>query len=178
MAFELFRRAHVKAAVIEVGLGGRFDATNVLTPPVSAIHIDRAGSRSSTWATPSGEIAVEKAGIIKPGMLLVTGALPEAASRVVGRDRAGAGSPARRGNRWCARRQRDARWTSAADDRDAARTLRPPAARLAGSTRYTTRLLLFAWSKQRATPASMSPMPRWWKVSKPSNGPPASSCSR
>src|SRR5688500_12332183 len=37
MAFEMFRRAGVEAAVIEVGLGGRFDATNVITPAVAAI---------------------------------------------------------------------------------------------------------------------------------------------
>ena len=37
MAFEIFRRSHVEVAVIEVGLGGRFDATNVLEPPVGAI---------------------------------------------------------------------------------------------------------------------------------------------
>ena len=42
MAFELFRRARVEVAVIEVGLGGRFDATNVLEPAGRRDHIDRA----------------------------------------------------------------------------------------------------------------------------------------
>jgi len=37
MAFEMFRRADVEVAVIEVGLGGRFDATNVITPTAAAI---------------------------------------------------------------------------------------------------------------------------------------------
>ena len=36
-ALELFRRAHVDVAVLEVGLGGRLDATNVITPRVAAI---------------------------------------------------------------------------------------------------------------------------------------------
>src|SRR5688572_13388485 len=37
MAFEMFRRAGIDVAVIEVGLGGRFDATNVITPAAAAI---------------------------------------------------------------------------------------------------------------------------------------------
>jgi dihydrofolate synthase/folylpolyglutamate synthase len=84
MAFELFRRAQVKAAVIEVGLGGRFDATNVLTPPVGAITSIALDHQQHLGNTIE-QIAFEKAGIIKPGMTLVTGALPEAALRVVGR---------------------------------------------------------------------------------------------
>ena len=39
VAFEIFRQARVDVAVVEVGLGGRFDATNVLTPAVTADHI-------------------------------------------------------------------------------------------------------------------------------------------
>jgi len=84
MAFELFRRAQVKAAVIEVGLGGRFDATNVLTPPVGAITSIALDHQQHLGDTIE-QIAFEKAGIIKPGMTIVTGALPEAALRVVGR---------------------------------------------------------------------------------------------
>ena len=37
IAFEIFKRAGVDVAVVEVGLGGRFDATNVLTPAIAAI---------------------------------------------------------------------------------------------------------------------------------------------
>ncbi len=60
-------------AVVEVGLGGRFDATNVLAPEVAVItmigldHTDRLG-------TTVEEIAFEKAGIIKPSAKVVTGA--------------------------------------------------------------------------------------------------------
>ncbi len=84
IAFELFRRAGVEVAVIEVGLGGRFDATNVLTPQVGAITsigLDHQIHLGSTL----GAIAFEKAGIIKPGMTIVTGALPAEAAAVVER---------------------------------------------------------------------------------------------
>ena len=82
IAFELFRRARVEVAVIEVGLGGRFDSTNVLTPPVGAITsigLDHQNYLGDTIEA----IAFEKAGIIKPGMTVVTGTMPEAARRVI-----------------------------------------------------------------------------------------------
>jgi dihydrofolate synthase/folylpolyglutamate synthase len=82
MAFEMFRRAGVEAAVIEVGLGGRFDATNVITPAVSAITtigMDHQQHLGSTLAA----IAREKAGIIKPGVPVVVGNLPAEAMQVV-----------------------------------------------------------------------------------------------
>jgi dihydrofolate synthase/folylpolyglutamate synthase len=84
MAFEIFRRAKVDVAVVEVGLGGRFDATNVLEPPVGAITsiaLDHQQQLGDTLA----KIAFEKAGIVKPGMTLVVGALPSEASEVIGR---------------------------------------------------------------------------------------------
>jgi dihydrofolate synthase/folylpolyglutamate synthase len=84
MAFELFRRAQVKAAVIEVGLGGRFDATNVLAPPVGAIT-SIALDHQQHLGTTIEQIAFEKAGIIKPAMTLVAGALPADALRVIRR---------------------------------------------------------------------------------------------
>jgi dihydrofolate synthase/folylpolyglutamate synthase len=84
IAFELFRRGGVEAAVIEVGLGGRFDATNVVTPVVGAITsigLDHQQHLGDTLEA----IAAEKAGIIKPGMTLVTGAMPAAALAVIRR---------------------------------------------------------------------------------------------
>jgi dihydrofolate synthase/folylpolyglutamate synthase len=73
-AFELFRRAKVEIAVIEVGLGGRFDATNVVSPRVAAItSIDFDHTRHLGRTLP--EIAFEKAGVIKPGIPVVTGDL-------------------------------------------------------------------------------------------------------
>jgi dihydrofolate synthase/folylpolyglutamate synthase len=82
IAFELFRRAKVDVAIVEVGLGGRFDSTNVVRPIVGAIT--SIGFDHEQYLGHSLEaIAFEKAGIIKPGMAVVAGALPEEASRVV-----------------------------------------------------------------------------------------------
>ena len=82
VAFEIFRRAAVQAAIIEVGLGGRFDATNVLDPKITAITsiaLDHERHLGSTLS----EIAFEKAGIAKSGVPLVVGHLPrEAAARI------------------------------------------------------------------------------------------------
>ena len=82
MAFEMFRRAGVEVAVIEVGLGGRFDATNVITPAVAAITtigMDHQQHLGTTIAA----IAREKAGIIKRGVPVVIGDLPADAVAVV-----------------------------------------------------------------------------------------------
>jgi len=82
IAFEIFRRAQVEVAVIEVGLGGRFDATNVLEPPVGAITSIALDHEQHLGGT-LDRIAFEKAGIIKPGMTVVCGALPDPAMDVV-----------------------------------------------------------------------------------------------
>jgi dihydrofolate synthase / folylpolyglutamate synthase len=82
VAFEIFKRAAVDVAIVEVGLGGRFDATNVLTPTITAITtiaFDHERHLGSTL----DQIAFEKAGIAKRGVPLVIGRLPgEAASRI------------------------------------------------------------------------------------------------
>jgi dihydrofolate synthase/folylpolyglutamate synthase len=72
MAFWIFARRKVDWAVIETGMGGRLDATNVLIPEVSVITniaLDHQIYLGNTLA----DIAREKAGIIKPGIALVTG---------------------------------------------------------------------------------------------------------
>src|SRR5687768_2859276 len=82
VAFEIFRREPVQVAVVEVGLGGRFDATNVLTPKITAITSIALDHERHLGNTRS-EIAFEKAGIAKPGVPMVVGRLPaEAAARV------------------------------------------------------------------------------------------------
>jgi dihydrofolate synthase/folylpolyglutamate synthase len=83
-AFELFRRAGVELAVLEVGLGGRYDATNVVSPVVTAITSIALDHQAHLGAT-LGEIAFEKAGIIKPGVPVVLGELPRDASTVIER---------------------------------------------------------------------------------------------
>jgi dihydrofolate synthase / folylpolyglutamate synthase len=85
VAFELFRRAGVNLAVLEVGLGGRLDATNVVTPPnlIATAITSIAFDHQLYLGTTLREIALEKAGIIKPGVPVVVGPLePEAADAI------------------------------------------------------------------------------------------------
>ncbi|MGE0593678.1 MAG: folylpolyglutamate synthase/dihydrofolate synthase family protein [Vicinamibacterales bacterium] len=92
IAFELFRRARTEVAVVEVGLGGRFDATNVLEPLVTAvtsIGLDHREHLGDSLA----DIAFEKAGTIKPGVPVVTGVLPAEAAAVVARIAEARGAP-------------------------------------------------------------------------------------
>jgi dihydrofolate synthase / folylpolyglutamate synthase len=72
LAFDYFRSQGVDLVVLETGLGGRLDATNVVHPLVSvltAIDMDHQKWLGATL----GEIAAEKAGIIKPGVPIVSG---------------------------------------------------------------------------------------------------------
>jgi dihydrofolate synthase/folylpolyglutamate synthase len=81
-AFEHFRRADVDVAVIETGLGGRLDATNVVDPlcaVITSVGLDHSEFLGPTRA----DIAREKAGVAKPGRALVTGALGLDAEREV-----------------------------------------------------------------------------------------------
>jgi dihydrofolate synthase/folylpolyglutamate synthase len=71
-AFEIFRRRGVDVAVLEVGMGGRLDATSVATPRAGAITNIALDHQQYLGGTLE-EIAYEKAGIIKPGMRLVCG---------------------------------------------------------------------------------------------------------
>ncbi len=82
MAFEYFRRAKVDIAVIETGLGGRLDATNVLTPELTIIT-DISRDHQEILGNTLAKIAYEKAGIIKPGVPNLIGMLPESAERVI-----------------------------------------------------------------------------------------------
>jgi len=84
VAFAHFAQVAVDVAVIEVGMGGRLDATNVVHPLVSAIThigIDHSVELGSSVA----EIAGEKAGIIKPGVPVVLGPMPAEAREVIER---------------------------------------------------------------------------------------------
>lgn len=81
LAFQHFARVGVDAAVIEVGLGGRLDATNVLTPAVSVITpIDLEHTR--VLGDSLAAIAAEKAGIIKLGVPVVMAAQAAEAAAV------------------------------------------------------------------------------------------------
>jgi dihydrofolate synthase/folylpolyglutamate synthase len=78
MAFQYFAEARVDFGVFEVGLGGRLDATNILTPVISVItNIDF--DHENFLGHSLGEIAAEKAGILKKGVPVVLAAQrPEA----------------------------------------------------------------------------------------------------
>jgi dihydrofolate synthase/folylpolyglutamate synthase len=93
LAFTLFLRERVEWAVVEVGMGGRLDTTNVITPAVSvitSISLDHTQVLGDTVQ----QIAADKAGIIKPGVPVVIGAQQPEALTVL-RERADAlGSPA------------------------------------------------------------------------------------
>lgn len=73
MAFEYFRQQRVEIAVVEVGMGGRLDSTNVLTPIVCVITNVGYDHREHLGTTIEA-IAGEKAGIIKEGVPVITGA--------------------------------------------------------------------------------------------------------
>lgn len=82
IALDLFREARVDVAVMEVGLGGRLDATNVVTPvgvAITMIDFDHQQYLGNTIE----EIAREKAGVIKPGSIVVLGANPPAVHSIV-----------------------------------------------------------------------------------------------
>jgi dihydrofolate synthase/folylpolyglutamate synthase len=92
LAFLHFQRAGAEHAVIEVGLGGRLDATNVVAPLVTAItsiSYDHMNVLGNTLA----QIATEKAGIIKPGVPVVCSAQAPEAVAVIQRISAERGAP-------------------------------------------------------------------------------------
>lgn len=72
MAFEYFKKQNVDIAIIEVGLGGRLDSTNIITPEISVITnigFDHMQFLGNTFQS----IAMEKAGVIKPKVPVVIG---------------------------------------------------------------------------------------------------------
>jgi dihydrofolate synthase / folylpolyglutamate synthase len=84
LAFLAFRAAGMRHAVVEVGLGGRLDATNVVEPiatAITSISYDHMEVLGQTLA----EIAREKAGIIKPGVPTLTSASAPEALEVIAR---------------------------------------------------------------------------------------------
>lgn len=92
LAFWAFAQAQVDIAVLEVGVGGRMDATNVITPEASVIvsigldHQDRLGPTHR-------DIAYEKAGIIKSGRPVVSGAAHPDAIEMIAQVAATKGAP-------------------------------------------------------------------------------------
>jgi dihydrofolate synthase/folylpolyglutamate synthase len=92
MGFLYFARAEVDVAVVEVGLGGRLDATNVVTPEVSIIT-SLSLEHTYLLGDTLDKIAFEKAGIVKPGVPAVTAPQQDEARTVLERVCLERGSP-------------------------------------------------------------------------------------
>ena len=94
MAFAAFADAPVDVAVIEVGLGGTWDATNIADGQVAVVTpvaLDHTAYLGDTVEA----IATEKAGIIKPGAVAVLARQPDAAARALARRAAEVSAPVR-----------------------------------------------------------------------------------
>lgn len=82
LGFAYWKQLQLPAVALEVGLGGRLDATNVVHPAATAIvsiGLDHVAILGNTVA----EIAAEKAGIVKPGVPLILGEVPDEAEGVI-----------------------------------------------------------------------------------------------
>ncbi|TRZ49896.1 MAG: bifunctional folylpolyglutamate synthase/dihydrofolate synthase [Dehalococcoidia bacterium] len=82
LAYAYFALKKADFQVLEVGLGGKFDATNVIQPEVcliTSVSFDHTDVLGNSLA----EIAAEKAGIIKPGSMVVTSPQPSEAAQVI-----------------------------------------------------------------------------------------------
>ncbi len=91
-AFLAFARAPADACVIEVGLGGRLDATNVLPAPIACAIAQLGIDHQAFLGDTIEEIAAEKAGIAKPGVPLVTLHYPAAQANRIGQAARAAGA--------------------------------------------------------------------------------------
>jgi dihydrofolate synthase/folylpolyglutamate synthase len=94
LCLEHFRRQEVKLAVMEVGLGGRYDSTNIISPDVTVIthiaydHMERLGKTL-------GRIAFDKCGTIKPGVEVISASQSEEAALMIRREAKAKGAPLR-----------------------------------------------------------------------------------
>lgn len=82
LAFEAFRDARCDIVVLEVGLGGRLDSTNIVTPEVSVIT-NIGFEHQRILGDTLAKIAREKAGVIKPGIPCVVGTRAKSARRAI-----------------------------------------------------------------------------------------------
>ena len=100
VAFELYREKRVDFLVLETGLGGRLDATNVVKRPDVCV-ITSIGLDHCEWlGSDIPSIAAEKGGIIKPGVPVVLGAMPGSARETIERIASVRGAPCVRAMEW------------------------------------------------------------------------------
>jgi dihydrofolate synthase/folylpolyglutamate synthase len=129
LAFLAFAREPADACIIEVGLGGRMDATNVIATPL-VTGIAQLGLDHQQWLGPTIlDIAGEKAGIAKPGVPMVVSRYPKAVTARIAEIAGVTGAPLRiRGTDWDV-----ASYEGALHFRDAAGLLQLPLPRLPGA---------------------------------------------
>jgi dihydrofolate synthase/folylpolyglutamate synthase len=96
MAFVAFVERDVEVAVVEVGLGGRLDATNVLERPLATVVTSVGRDHTDVLGETLTAIAREKAGIWKPGVPAIFACDDEAAATVIAGEAARVGAPAQR----------------------------------------------------------------------------------
>lgn len=97
LAMVLFEEKHMEYVVLETGLGGRLDATNMVEKPLAAVITSISLDHTEILGDTIGKIAFEKAGIIKPHVPVIYDGHCEEAERVI-----------RRGQKSCMPR----RWTA------------------------------------------------------------------
>lgn len=94
MAFDWFARSEVDYAVIEVGMGGRLDSTNIITP-IACVVTNISKDHTQFLGSTLSEIAREKAGIIKPGIPMTIGEAEGEVREVFASKAAEVGAPVR-----------------------------------------------------------------------------------
>jgi dihydrofolate synthase / folylpolyglutamate synthase len=132
-AFLAFARTHADVALLETGLGGRLDATNVVQAPALAALTPISLDHEAYLGRTIGDIAFEKAGILKPGVACVCAAQPAEAARVIRARASLIEAPVfQEGPDWRVESVADGRLTF----REGGATLRLPAPALAGAHQY------------------------------------------
>jgi dihydrofolate synthase / folylpolyglutamate synthase len=110
LAFLHFAESAVDVAVLEVGLGGRFDATNVVEQPLACTITTIGMDHQEYLGTTEGAIAFEKGGIIKPGVPVVIGRMGPEAEQVLSQIAKDRSAPLwRLGREFCLDQDRDGR---------------------------------------------------------------------
>jgi len=92
LGFEYWKRKGCEWVALEVGLGGRLDATNVVSPKASIV-VSIGHDHMNILGHSLTEIAFEKAGVVKPGVPVILGDLPRAAMQVIESIAAERGAP-------------------------------------------------------------------------------------
>jgi dihydrofolate synthase/folylpolyglutamate synthase len=106
-ALLLFARRPADILLLEVGLGGRLDATNVVERPLATVITPVSLDHQDFLGDTVAKIAVEKAGILKRGVLAVVGTQPDEARHVIERQVARLGAPVRMaGEDWTVTQER------------------------------------------------------------------------